>query len=894
MTGWLGEQWRRFKCWLRRDQMARELADEMALHQQLKADSLKENHEPFEAAVEARRRFGSPTLFAEDSHAYWGWSSLDGLARDLRHGLRNLARDKSYSAAVALTLGVCVAANTVTFAVVHSVLLRPLPVPNAERMVLMANRYPGAGVEDLNTSSVGDYYDRLEAVPALEEQALFRLGTQTVEVSDAPEQMQSMAVTPSLFKLVSAKPSHGRLFQPEEGEIGQHQKVILSDGSWRRMYAGEPSAVGRELRVGGHPFTIVGILPPDFNFVSPDVQFWIPLAFTGQVKSGHHSNNWYHIGLLRRGSNIAQVQAQVDALNAANLDKFPESKDMLINAGFHTVVEPLEHMIVKDVESTIYLLWGGAVLVLLIGVLNIGSLMLARSSARRKEIATRLALGAGGLHLTRQLTMENLVVASFGGLIGVFGGTALLRTSAALGIDRLPRSGEVRIDGFVILVSVGLAVGLCLIVGLLPLVQNLRVGLSPALHEASRGGTDGVRWRLVRRGLVSAEIGMAFSLLFATGLLLATFRNLLNVDPGFVSTGVWTVSTNAPATRYPADADLRSLMNRLLQAMHGIPGVIAAGATTAIPLGGDYNDSVILAEGYEMRPGESVVSPRRSAVTPGYFEAMRIPLRHGRFFGESDDASALPVVIVDERLAERFWPNRDPIGRRMYVPNNPSLRINAETRWVTVVGVVGSVRLEDLAGGGNTVGAYYFPYAQDPSRGYTFAVKTGKAAASVERAIATHVAAVDRELALFDGKTMLDRGELSLSPRRTALILTFGFGGIALFLAGIGIYGVLSYLVAQRRREIGIRMALGGTRAGIMQLVMREGLVLVFVGLLLGCCGALAFQGVIAKEVYGVRPLNPTVIAAVTVTLMAVALAACWIPACRAANVDPGKALSES
>ncbi len=552
-------------------------------------------------------------------------------------------------------------------------------------------------------------------------------------------------------------------------------------------------------------------------------------------------------------------------------------------------------MLVKDVEGALYLLWGGAVFVLLIGGLNIANLALARWSVRGKEIATRLALGAGRARLSRQLVVENVLVAGAGGIAGVLLGTALLRAVATIGLDRFPRAQEVRIDGTVILVALGLAVAVGVLVGLVPMASAFKVNLSGMLREGSRTGTSGARTRRLRQGLVGAEIGLAFVLLAGAGLLLASFRHLLAADPGFTSKGVVTASTNAPGSRYRGDGELRILMNRALDSTRGLPGVAAAGATTAIPFGDNHSDSVILAEGHVMKPGESMISPRHLAVTPGYFETMNIALIRGRYFEDRDNESAPPVVIVDERLARHFWPTRDPIGQRMYSPQNPQdpTKTDANTRWYHVVGVVRSVRLEDLAGTRSAFGAYYFPYAQEPSRGYTFAVRTAGEAGAVARAVRTAVARIDPELALFDVKTMGERAALSMSSRRTSLMLALAFGGLALFLSAIGIYAVLAYLVTQRRREIAIRVALGSTGAGVVRLVLREGLVLVAIGLAAGFAGAAALQKAVANQIYGVRPLDPLVIGGVTVLLGTIALAACAVPARRAARVDPVAVLKE-
>ena len=820
---------------------------------------------------------------------------LENLIHDIKLGVRSLLRDKGFAATVMLTLAICMAAYTVTFAIVHSVLLRPLPVPNANAIVLMANLYPKAGAPDQDVSAVPDYYDRLRAVTALQEQAMFDQTDLTLEVNGAAELVPGMEVTPSFFKLVGIAPVRGRAFTQEEGEVGNDHEVILSHALWQQLFGGDPSAIARELRLDSIPFKIVGIMPRDFAFLYPEVRFWIPLAFTAQAKTQYHNNGWYNIGRLKRGATVAQVQAQVNALNAANLERMPEFRSFLINAGFYTKVEPLQHMLVKDVEGSLFLLWGGAAFVLLIGGLNVANLALARWSVRGKEIATRLALGAGRAQLSRQLIVENVLLAGAGGIVGVLLAKPLLRAVTAIGLDRFPRAQEVRLDGTVILVALGLAGAVGVLVGLVPIAGTFKLNLNSMLREGGRTGTSGARAGRLRQVLVGAEVGLAFVLLAGAGLLLASFRHLLAVDPGFTTQGVVTASTDVPQSRYRTDGDLRNLMNRALDSIRRLPGVAAAGATTAIPFGNNEYDSVIMAEGYAMKPGESLISPHYLTVTPGYFQTMKIALIRGRYFDDRDNENAPSVVIVDQQLARHFWPNRDPIGQRMYTSANlqdPS-KPGANTHYFQVVGVVPNVRLVDLAGTGTAFGAYYFPYAQAPSRDYTFAVRGSAEGTAVVAALRAAMAQIDPDLALSDVKTMEERATLSMSSRRTSLLLALAFGGLALFLSAIGIYGVIAYLVAQRRREIAIRMALGSTPAGVVRLVLRQGLGIVALGLAAGFAGAAGLQKVIASQIYGVRPLDPLVIGGATVVLGAIALAACALPTRRAARVDPVAVLKE-
>jgi predicted permease len=818
---------------------------------------------------------------------------MDAFFLDLKYAGRSLWRSKGFAITVLLTFAVCIAANTTLFAIVNSVVLRPLPVPEANSILLTSNEYPKAGVTDLNASSSGDYFDRLKEITVFESQAMFRQRDQTVEVNNLPQRIHAMAVTPSWFTLLRVNPALGRPFLEEEGEVGREREVILSHGLWEQLYAGDSSAIGRDLRISGQPFKIVGVMPAGFDFIDPEVRLWMPIAFTAEEKTQHHSNNWTYIGRLKPGATLEQAQAQVDALNNENLERFPQFKEILINAGFHTVVKPLQDMLTGGVKKTLYLLWGGAILVLLIGGLNIANLALTRLSLRRKEMATRIALGAGRVQLMRQLILENVGLALSGGAGGIVLGAGLLRTLNVIGLEHMPRAGEVHMDATVVLVSLGLSIAAGLFVGLFPVVSASKIGINDALHEDSRTGTTGKKTRSVRQLLVAAQIGFAFALLMGAALFLTSFRRLLQVDPGFRPEGVVTASVSLPRLKYAKPEDSRGFLNRALPAVRAIPGVTKAGATDVIPLSGNHNDEVILAEGYQMKPGESIISPFRMDISPGYFEAMGISMTKGRSFDERDKEAAPRVVIVDEQLAQHFWPNSDPVGRRMYLPGNPQdlLKVDENTTWLTVVGVVHNLRYEHLEDKGGSAGAYYRPIEQEPDNAFSFALKTTGDSDSAVRALRAEIFRLDPDLAVFDVRSMSERIDLSLASRKTSMLLANAFGGVALFLATLGIYGVLAYLVAQRTREIGIRVALGSSRAAILRLVLREGFQLVVVGLILGVVGAAFLQKFVATEVYGVRPLDPLVLASVMALLAIVALAACAVPARRALRVDPIVAL---
>jgi len=822
---------------------------------------------------------------------------LDWLIRDLRVAVRVLARDRAFSLTAASTLAVCIGANAALFTVVHHVLLRPLPVPEPSRILLMSNLYPKAGATDSSNSGVPDYYDRLKAVTVLESQAMFQSRSVSIGHEGLPVRLQVVDATPSYFRVMGVTPALGRVFTDDEGEVGNDKRVVLSDALWHRQFAGDPGVVGRDVRLNGQPYTIVGVMPRSFQGLDPEVMAWRALAFTPEQRSDEqrHSNNYWNVGRLKPGATLAQAQAQVDALNAANLERFPKYKELLVNAGFRTQVIGLQDHLVRFVKPTLYLLWGGALFVLLIGCVNVANLALVRARSRLKELATRLALGAGRWQVARQLIAESLALTLVAAGAGLLLAMAALRALAALDLQGLPFGSDIHLDAVAVGYSLAVSIAIGIVLGLVPVAAVLHANLSMVLRDAGRGTSVGRGGRLLRRTLAVAQVAFTFVLVVGAGLLLASFRRVAAVDPGFVSERVLTASVMLPRNRYDDDAKRRAFTDEALRRVRALPGVVTAGATDTIPFGGSNSDSVIIAEGYQMKPGESVISPSQVTVTPGYFEATGVRLARGRFFQDSDAGGQRPVVIVDEKLARRFWPDQDPIGRRLFLPTdiNNLLAVNDKTVFLDVVGVIKDVKLRDIAEGEKGVGAYYFPMSQSTSSYLTFAVKTSGAPETVAGGLRSTMAALDPELPLFDVRTMEQRTETALVARRSSAMLSLTFGLVALLLSAVGVYGVLAYLVNQRTREIGIRMALGSSPLAIFDLVLREGLLLVSLGFVLGGTFTALLRRSLESQLFDVRVTDPLVLTAAAAVLGTVALVACALPARRAAAIDPAIALSD-
>ncbi|MGH9379290.1 MAG: ABC transporter permease [Thermoanaerobaculia bacterium] len=821
-----------------------------------------------------------------------------GVAGDCRAGIRLLVKERGFSAAVVLTLAVCLGANTSIFTVVNAVLLRPLPTPEADRLVALGDVYPTVTPNDILANDAPSYFDRRAALTALEEQAMFMYWYDTVTIDGTAEELRGMRATPSLFRLLRVPPALGRTFANAEGEIGAEHKVILSHGLWQRLYGGDPAVIGQDLRLGwtGQPYTIVGVMPPGFSFFdagpdghareSHDTQFWIPLAFTAEQRSdsARARYGFFHVGRLRPSATVEQVRAQVDALRARTVERFPELR--FAELGMYTLVTPLQEALTRDVRRTLYLLWAAAGFVLLIGTINIANLALARSSVRARELATRLALGARRFQIVRQLVIEGLVPAGVGGLAAVVVGIGILRALASTGMENLPNAAGAQIDATAI-TFVAVVSGLVgLLVGLMPMATAGSVPIRRALAESSRHGTGGRTARTFRRGLVVMQVALSIMLLIGAALLVTSLRHLLSVDAGFTATRVATATIFPPPSRYPDAEAVVALSDRLLDGVRAIPGVRGAGMTSNIALSGYASPAPVSAAGSPPAPGEPAIVPSVVGITPGYFEAMGTPLVRGRRFMESDRDSTLPVAIVDERLAARLWPNDDPVGKGLY---------RGESGPYTVVGVVRDVRLEGLATRAESIGTAYFPHTQAPPLGRLrwLAIKTTTETAAIVRDVRTVLTEIDPDLPLSDVQTMTERTSHSLVSQRLATTLASTFGLVALFLSVLGVHGVLAYVVARRRREIGIRMALGSTVRGIFQLVFGEGLILIALGLALGLAGALALGRALQGQLFGVRATDPVILVAVASTTGAVALLACIAPALRATRVDPVDVLGD-
>jgi putative ABC transport system permease protein len=823
-------------------------------------------------------------------------STMDTVRQDLLYAFRVLQRDRAYSLAVILTLAVCMGANTAIFTVVRSVLLRPLPYTEPGRLVSSYDSFPGAGVDRTGTS-VPNYADRRAMSDAFSSVALYQPWGFKVGQGTRAESVSAMNVTPSFFDVLGATAARGRLFTEAEGTPGKNKVAIVSYAFAARQPGGVDGIVGQQIRLNDEVHDVVGVLPQTFFFLSPEVRLFVPLGFGPKdfAEEQRHSQNHEMLARLAPGVTLERAQARIDAQNRTVIERAGPLKDTLVRAGYVSRLQPLEVDMVRHIRAALQMLWGGVLCVMLIAAVNITNLALARTNGRMKELATRNAIGAGSFRIGRQLVTEATILTTAGASLGILFGYLSLDAVEWIGFTDLPRAHEIRIDTVVLAATLAPALLLGVVVGAAPAWQLARANLNGILQEEGRSGTSRRASGYVRRSLVVAQVALAFVLLVGAGLLLASFERLLRVNPGFVAEQVLTGRVSPLASRYPDDSDLRSYVERALTRVRALPGVESAGVSSYLPFSWDSSSSVVIPEGYVAGPGESIVSPNQLYVSPGYLEALKVSLKSGRLFTESDTDTAPRVIIVDEQLAARFWPNQPAVGRRMYIPGTPE-DVNSPgptATWLQVVGVVGAVKLRGLEEGENArAGAYYRPYAQAPTRGVGWAIRSRGDIASTTVAVQRVLADIDPEVPLTDVFAMPARIEKSLNPRRAPMLLSLGFGAVALLLASIGLYGVLAYHVGQRTREFGIRMALGSDAPGILRLILGEAGALVMLGLVGGLGATIALRGTIGAQLYGIGALDPLVIVGAVAILAITSLLACLGPARRAVRVSPLVALS--
>ncbi|HKQ93286.1 MAG TPA: ABC transporter permease [Blastocatellia bacterium] len=811
---------------------------------------------------------------------------MQSLLQDLRYGARMLMKKPGFALIAVITLALGIGANTAIFSVVNAVLLRPLPYAEPERLVALWESNTQRPMSR-NSISYPNFFDWRAQSQSFERMASYYTIPLDLTGIATPVNLRGATVSPDLFATLGVKPLLGRWFVAEEEKPGI-RAAIISHSLWQRQFDGDPNIVGRSLTLGGRPFNVVGVMPTGFQFpieASP-VEIWVTSSVDGEKADPKEPSQYENrgsqflvaVGRLKPGVTLEQAQAEMNVI-AGNLEK--QYPDFNTRSGVRLI--PYHNDLVYDYSEALWLILGAVGCVLLIACANVANLLLARATARYKEIAVRAALGASRRRVIRQLLTECLLLSLVGGLLGLllawWGTEALVKLIP----EDMPRLAEINIDrwvfGFTLLISAVTGV----VFGLAPALQASKIELTEAMKEGSRGAVGG-RGRL-RSALVVAEIAIALVVLIGAGLLMQTFRRLQQVDLGFKAGNALTASVVLPLARYPKNEQITAFYQALLERVKALPGVEAVSAIAPLPLSGDMFRISFEVEGRNIPKGELPSSHFRS-ISLDYFSVMKIPLLAGRAFTERDNAIAPGVVIVNETFANRHFPNENPIGKHI----KPGVSAEGEPVWREIVGVVKDVKHRQSLSR-DYEPEYYVPHAQIPFNGMTLIMRTTNDARSLARSIQQEVQALDRDVPVYRIKT-LDQylGVAVAQPKFNALLLSL-FAGLALLLTAIGLYGVMAYAVVQRAQEIGIRIALGAQAGDVLKMVLRQGLKLTTLGLAIGLAAAYALTRYMQSLLFGVKATDPSTFAAIALTLIAVALVACWVPARRATKVDPMIAL---
>jgi len=804
------------------------------------------------------------------------------LFQDLRFAIRQMAKRPGFTAIILLTMALGIGANAAIFSVLDAVLLRPLPYDKPEGLIKVWTRFTGIGApNDQNWVSAPEFRDLQQLNHSFSDLAAISGGSFNLGIKGSPQRVVGAAVTPNLFAMLGVQPQYGRNFLPEEAQPGRDHEVLLSHAIWRRVFAANPNIVGTTIRIDGTPYSVVGIMPDGFAYPS-EAEIWGPLAFAPDDLSENNrgSHGLEVLGRIKPGLSPAQVQSDMDRVSRTMIEQHASYPYTKFNFGI--ILHPLLEETVGDVKPSLMVLMAAVGLVLLIACANIANLMLTRSTERQQEMETRLALGASGKRLVRQLITESIALALAGGLIGLAITPLILRGLVNLAEKTLPRAVHTSIDLRALALTAAVSILTGVLFGLAPALQASRKRNFDVLKSGRN--TEGKRPRRLRNILVICETAFSLLLVAGAGLLIRSFEQILKVDPGFRADNVLTMRVSLPDATYSKPEQIRAFYSSLLERVQHLPGVQYVGAISGLPLSGQGGSGTTTIDTQSVPPENRTPEADRRTATPDYFKAMSIPLVRGRYFEAGDTEGTPGVAIVDESLANTYWPNQDPIGKRVHFgagQPNPA--------WLTVVGVVRHVRNRTLEARSRV--EVYVPENQLPFNGMTLAVRTSTNPLSLVPTIQREVAFIDPDLPVYRVRTMNEVMGESLQRRRLALTLLASFAGLALLLAAIGIYGVTSYGVAQRKTEIGVRMALGANRSQVLGMIMRSGMATIAVGLGLGIVLSLALTRLMSGLLFSIHASDPLALAGAAFVLILAALIAIFIPARRATKVNPMSAL---
>ena len=858
----------------------RELESHLAM---LIEENLRRGMPPAEAERAARIRLGGLTQLKETNRELRGLPFIETFLQDARYAWRMLRKNPGFTAVAVLTLALGIGANTAIFSVVYAVLLKPLPYAHPEQLVtaFQANTQEGVPEDGVSYPNFEEWRAQNHDFSELAGITAHQL---TLTGRGEPSVVDTSVVTPEHFALLDVKPLHGRVFFPAEGKQGAPPVVIISENLWRGTLGADPRILGSSIILDKRPFTVVGIMPAGFRspFIETKQEVWIPLVQDPLFGSwmARRAGHWLPVfGRLKPGVSIAQAQAEMDAISDRLAREFPAE-----NKGWTVRLVPLQKEIVGDVRTALLVLLGAVGLVLLIACANIANLLLTRATSRSKEIAVRTALGAGRARIIRQLLSETAVLGLLGGIIGIALAYAGVQVLGSLMPENLPRLNPIRVDNFVLAFALVLSAIASVAFGLVPAIFSANSNIQGSLRDGGGRSGESLNRRRARSFLAAAEISLAMVLLVAAGLLLRSFSKLTSVSPGFETHSIVKAEVSLPQFQYSTPPQWIAFSDKLLAQVQAQPGMQDTAVAVPLPI---VNGKINLGFDIVGAPPASAAESRLAdyaSVSPEYLRVMGIPLLAGRFFNQQDILSAPRVSVISKTFAQRYFPNQDPIGKRLNFGFPPNPDVERE-----IVGIVGDVR--DVSLGEAPGPMMYVPFAQAPFWGANLVVKSTLSTSAVAAAIRQEVQNIDRDLPVTDVAKLPDLIDASVSQQRFRTFLLGLFAAMALILAATGIFGVIAYSVACRTNEIGIRLALGASRSAILRMILRETLLLTLAGLLVGIPCALAASHFVGHLLFGVSANDPVTLAAVAFTLAAVAAFAGFLPARRAMRVDPVIAL---
>src|SRR5579859_369837 len=845
-------------------------------------DNIERGMSPEEARYAAMRKFGNVTRVKEETRMVWSFVWLEQLFEDIRFGLRLLRKNPGFTLVAMLTLALGIGANTAVFSLVYAVLLRPLPFKDPSSLIVLNETTPKVGTVSVSYPNFLDWrsqshaFSQMAAVHSVD----FNLGG-----VDQPENISGDAVSPNFLSMMGVRPILGRDFGASEEKAGTAPVALLSYSLWQSHFGGDSSALGKMITLDGRGFTIVGVLPanyrsPDWTDVLLPIGVWATNNAEQAMERGDRGD-MVVIGRLAPGAAFARARAEMEGIAARLAKDYPSSNDR-----FGVALHPLRDSFVADMKTPILVLFGAVLFVLLIACANVANLFLVRGAGRTKEVALRMALGASSGRIICQMLIESFVLSLLGGVLGVGLAIAGNRALAQLISADMLSGATVELNGAVLLFVAGVVILAAFIFGLTPAMHSTKPDVQSELKEGGRTASGDAAQNRLRGALAIAEISLALILLVGAGLMMKSLSRLLQVDPGFRPDRVLKMGMDLRTQQYSKDPAVLNFWQQVLDRVRVLPGVETAAVGTVIPLADDHSRSDVTIEGMALPTPGNYPHPDVHVVSPEYLTTLGIPLLRGRSFTEEDNENALLAGVISAMVARRFFPNEDPIGKR-FMFGHPSA--TNPPKWYTIVGVVGDTKLYGLANPARL--EVYVPYRQKPTKAMGLLVKSGADPAALTSAIREAVHSIDKDQPIFAIVTMKELVSDSVATRRMTLVLLGLFSGLALLLGAIGIYGVISYSVAQRTHEIGIRMALGAPRGDVFRLVLGQGLKLAGIGIAIGIVAAFGLARLMSSLLYGVSAADFETFAGVAILLVLVALLACYIPARRAMRVDPIVAL---